>query len=130
MNLSPPENVVFARGSSSWHFVCCYALLFGSIAGIIWSWEPAQMSRWSEYESIELGTSQQEAIALVELTDKSQSGCGTFHTDHRELVCRFEDPWRSYVINFDPTGKTVIFKRFNFKRVPGSRAFLNGILKF
>lgn len=108
----------------------CYAVLCGLIAGIIWSWEPAQMSRWSEYESIELGAPQQEAIALVETTDKSQSGCGNFRTDNRNSVCRFEDPWRSYVINFDPTSHQVILKRFNFKRVPGSRPLFNWLLKF
>src|SRR5258708_39951022 len=123
MNVSPPENVVFARGSSSWHLVFCYALLFGSIAGIIWSWEPAQMSRWSEYESIELGTSQQEAIALVESTDKSQSGCGTFHTDHRELACAVPHPCLSYFINCAPTGREVVLYCLIFWRIPVSPAF-------
>jgi hypothetical protein len=109
------------RRSPSWRALFCYALLCGLIAGIVWSLEPSQMSRWHEYELIELGTPQQEAIALVESTEKSQSGCGALHTDNRELVCRFEDPWRSYVIHFDPKSKQVILKHFHFKRVPGSR---------
>jgi hypothetical protein len=128
--MNPFEGDGLGRGSSSWRALFCYALLCGLVAGIVWSLEPSQMSRWHEYELIELGTPQQEAMALIESTDKSQSGCGTLHTDNRELVCRFEDPWRSYVINFDPKSKLVIAKHFNFKRVPGSRALFNAALKF
>jgi hypothetical protein len=121
MNPSRAENDGLARGSSSWRSLFCYALSCGLIAGIVWSLEPSQVSRWHEYELIELGTPQQEAITIVESTDKSQNGCGAFHSENRELICRFEDPWRSYVIGFDPASKQVALKRFNFKRVPGSR---------
>ena len=99
-----------ARRICSSRLLLGYALLVGSIAGIAWSVEPSQVSRWQEYELIELGTPRQEAVAIVESSERSQSGCGALHFENRETICRFEDPWRSYVINFDPTTNRVGMK--------------------
>ena len=124
MNPSATNHDGFAK-TCSWRLLLSYALLGGAIAGIGWSVEPPQLSRWQEYESIELGASRQEAIAIVESSETSQSGCGAIHSENTETVCRFEDPWRSYVVKFNPETSRVVFKRFNFKRVPGFRVFFN-----
>ena len=98
-----------------------YAVLLGSILGVIWSLQPADLSRWNEYQAIRLAMGREEVISRVDSSDKSRSGCGAFNAESRESVCRFEDPWRGYVINFDPSTKQVNRKHFYFKRMPGIR---------
>jgi hypothetical protein len=100
-----------------------YAVLAGSLAGILWGIEPPELSRWHEYEAIRLWMPQQEAVNLVENSSPGYAGCGTLHYEGRDSVCRFEDPWRGYIINFNPDTKLVSRKRFYFKRVPGLNFF-------
>ena len=96
-----------------------YAVLFGMVLGIVLSLEPSELSRWPDYESIRLGMAQDQVLALVDSSDKSLTGCGAHHAENRDSVCRFEDPWRGYAINFDLTTKRVNRKHFYFKRPPG-----------
>jgi len=94
------------------------AIIFGLILGLAFSLEPAQRSRWTDFESIPLGMTRDQVRTQVDSSDKSQTGCGSHRFESQEAVCRFEDPWRSYVIGFDLTTKTVNRKHFYFKRVP------------
>lgn len=93
-----------------------YAIILGLVAGVALSLEPRNISRWSDYQAIRLGMDQKEAVAIVEVGGKSFSGCGLFHYENRDTVCRFEDPWRGYVINFATDSKQVNRKYFFFKR--------------
>src|SRR5205085_2307642 len=98
-----------------------YAVLLGIIIGVVWGLQPADLSRWNEYQAIRLATTREEVVSRVDSSEKSRSGCGAFTSENRESVCRFEDPWRGYVINFDPATKLVNRKYFYFKRMPGVR---------
>ncbi len=55
-----------------------------------------------------------QVMALVERADQSWAGCGSL-PDNRNGACRFEDPWRLYAIDFDPSTRRVVRKRFYFK---------------
>jgi len=96
----------------------CYAALLGLALGLLWSIEPTELSRWPQYRAIGLGMPREQAISLVESYSKSRAGCGAYHWESRDSVCRFEDPWRGYVINFDPNTKLVNRRYFYFKPVP------------
>ncbi len=103
---------------SSWSMIW-YAVLLGLVGGIIWGVQPVGLSRWRLYQAISLGLSRDDAVALVESSENSLSACGAYRWENRDSVCRFEDPWRGYVINFDPNTKLVNRKYYYFKRVPG-----------
>ena len=105
-------------GIAAW--LCCAALA-GLVTGVALSIEPRDLTRWPEYQAIRVGMEQDQVVAIVDASDKSHSGCGVHHGESRDAVCRFEDPWRGYTINFDPDTKRVNRKAFFFKRVPGLR---------
>lgn len=98
--------------------IVVYAILAGAMAGVLWGIEPSDLSRRHEYDAIRLWMPQQEAVSLIENSSPGYASCGALHYEGRDSVCRFEDPWRGYVINFDPNTKLVNRKRFYFKRVP------------
>jgi hypothetical protein len=94
------------------------AVVFGMAIGIAWSVEPSELSAWRDYESIPLGMERELVFARLASSDVFHSGCGAYHFESRDSVCRFEDPWRAYVIGFDPTTKRVNRRYFYFKRLP------------
>jgi len=71
--------------------LCC-SILLGLIVGIALSLEPAELSRWQEFQSVRVGMTKDEVLAVVDSSDKSQSGCGTHQGENHETVCRFDDP--------------------------------------
>jgi hypothetical protein len=71
----------------------------------------------ANYEKISLGMSRQQATEVVE--GSAWAGCGAYHSENRETVCRFEDAWRGYRIDFDPGTKLVVRKHFHLKSFPG-----------
>ena len=103
------------------HRVFLIAIVFGLVLGVVLSLEPRERSRWLDYESIPLGMTRDQVRTQLDSSDKSQTGCGSQRFESQEAVCRFEDPWRGYVIYFDPTTRSVKRKRFYFKRVPPLR---------
>jgi len=94
-----------------------YAIAVGVIAGMLWGIEPPERSRFHDYETIRLGMPRQEAVNIVESPQAGLVGCGTLHYENRDSVCRFDDPWREYTINFNPDTGVVNRKRFFFKRI-------------
>lgn len=111
-------NPVTAVRQSLSHRVFCYATVLGMALGIILSLPPWELSRWHEYKSIPLGMSREQVLVVLDSSDKSRTGCGLFRSERIDSVCRFEDPWREYVIDFDPTTGRVNRKYFYFRRPP------------
>jgi hypothetical protein len=105
MNLSTATGA--GKGGDSRRPIFLYAILAGTMLGIVWGVEPAGLSRWDEYEAIRLWMPRQEAVRLVENSSPGYASCGALHSEAQDSVCRFEDPWRGYVINFDPNAKLV-----------------------
>jgi hypothetical protein len=97
--------------------ILVYAMLVGALAGILWGIEPADLSRWHDFEAIHLGMPRDEVLSVVENKNLPNAVCGAFHYENRDSVCRFDDPWREYVINFNPSTGTVNRKRFYFRRI-------------
>lgn len=95
----------------------CYAVLVGALLGTIWGIESLRPSRWNLYQAISLGESREEVVSRVDSFNSSTVGCGVRRGENAESVCRFEDVWRGYTINFDPTTQLVNRKRFYFRFV-------------
>jgi hypothetical protein len=110
-----------AIGRSLAHRVFPVAIILGFVLGVVLSLEPQQRSRWVDFESISLGMTRDQVRTQIDSSDKSQTGCGSHRFESQEAVCRFEDPWRSYLIGFDLTTKNVNRKHFYFKRIPPLR---------
>jgi len=110
--------MITSKPRSTSSFVLVTAAL-GVVVGLIWGMEPIQLSRWKLYQAISLGSPRDKAVLLVDSSDNSLSGCGAFRSESKDSVCRFEDAWRGYVINFDSNTGLVNRKSYYFKRLPG-----------
>src|ERR1700730_1092733 len=101
------SNPVTAVGRSPSHQAFWYAAVLGMALGVVLSIEPSELSRWQAYKSIPLGMAREKVLAVLDSSDKSQTGCGVHRFESSASVCRFEDPWREYAIGFDPDTKCV-----------------------
>jgi hypothetical protein len=95
-----------------------YATIVGIALGVTLSLQPWELSRWHQYKLIALGMPREQVVIVIDSSEQSRTGCGVFRSERTDSICRFEDPWREYVINFDPTTGRVNRKYFYFRRPP------------